>query len=201
MKLCKSPSFAITIAAALLLHGAPLPLVAQSAPATPGLGLQAVPLKVSVLTDPSVINSSKKPTPQTLSVRVERPTGEPVQNAVVVFNAPAYGATGTFLDDLKTLEVTTNAQGVATASGFRANSVPGTFAVQIKAVHGTETGFAAIQENNNLRSSGMSAKTWWIIGAVVVAGAAGGTAAALHNGGSSSSTSISAGGVTVGAPH
>ena len=191
MKLCKSSSVSLASVAVLLLQGFAPPLSAQ-VPA---------PLKVTVLAGEGVNNSPKQHVAQTLSVRVENAAGQPVSPAVVVFTAPAYGPSGTFLDDLKTLQVTTDAQGVADASGFQGNGVAGPVQIKVKAVYGTQTGMATIQQTNMASSSGISKKTWWIIGAIAVAGAAGGTAAALHGGGSSSSTSISAGGVTVGAPH
>lgn len=191
MKLCKSSSGSLASVAVLLLQGFSPPLSAQS----------AAPLKVTVLAGEGVNNSPKQHAAQMLSVRVEDAAGQPVPAAVVVFTAPAYGPSGSFLDELKTLQVTTDAQGVANASGFQGNGVAGPVQIKVKAVYGTQTGSATIQQTNMVSSSGISKKTWWIIGAIAVAGAAGGTAAALHGGGSSSSTSISAGGVTVGAPH
>jgi hypothetical protein len=176
----------------LLLHEFGLPLAAQDSQA---------PLTVSVLAGQGLVNSQKQPAAQTLSVRVADIAGQPVVGALVLFTAPNYGPGGTFLDDLKSLQVTTDAHGVALANGFHANSAPGAFAINVKAIYGTQTGFATIQESNVVAgSSGLSRRTWWIIAAVAVAGAAGGTAAALHGSGSSS-TAISPGGVTVGAPH
>jgi hypothetical protein len=189
VKICKSSPISLLSAAALLLHGLAIPLPAQD----------AGPLKVTVLTGEGVSNSPKQHTPQTLSVRVDNAAGHPVSAAVVVFTAPAYGAGGRFLDDMKALRVTTDEHGVANGSGFHSNGVPGPFVIDVKAVYGTQTGVAAIQQSNIESSSGISKKTWWIIGAIAVAGAAGG-AAAMHGGSSSSSTSISPGGATVGAP-
>jgi hypothetical protein len=192
VKLRTSSSAALATAAVLLLHGLPLPLLAQDA--------SAVPLTVTVLTAQGSVNSGKQNAAQVLTVRVDDVSGQPVAGALVLFTAPNYGASGSFLDDLKSLQVTADQHGVAVANGFHANSVAGPFEIKVKAVYGTQTGYAVIQQVNSGTSSGLSHRTWWIIAAVVVAGAAGGTAAALHSG-SGSSTSISPGGVTVGAPH
>jgi hypothetical protein len=193
VKLRTSSSAALATAALLLLHGLPFPLVAQDA--------SAAPLRVTVLTAQGSVNSAKQNAAQTLTVRVEDVSGQPVVGALVLFTAPNYGAGGSFLDNLKSLQVTTDEHGVAIANGFHANSAAGPFEIKVKAIYGTQTGYAVVQQANSGASSGLSHRTWWIIAAVVVvAGAAGGTAAALHSGGSSS-TSISPGGVTVGAPH
>jgi hypothetical protein len=176
----------------LLLNGLPFSLAAQDA--------SAVPLTVTVLTGQGVVNSRKQNAAEALTVRVDDVSGQPVSGALVLFTAPNYGPGGAFLDDLNSLRVTTDQHGTAVANGFKANSVGGPFEIKVKAVYGTQTGYAVIPQSNTGTSSGLSHRTWWIIAAVVVAGAAGGTAAALHSG-SSSSTSIGVGGVTVGSPH
>jgi hypothetical protein len=76
-------------------------------------------------------------TPQTATVNTAFATNlgatvrdkysNPVSGATVTFNAPASGASGTFAGGVDT--ATTNAQGVATAAVFTANSTAGTYTV------------------------------------------------------------------------
>jgi hypothetical protein len=62
-----------------------------------------------------------------LQVTVKDASGNPVNGAVVTFAAPVGGASGTFAGGVST--ATTNAQGVATAAVFTANSTAGTYTV------------------------------------------------------------------------
>jgi hypothetical protein len=76
-----------------------------------------------------------------LAATVKDAFGNPVAGAAVTFNAPASGAGGTFAGGVNT--ATTNAQGVATAPVFTANTTVGSYAVTATA--GTVTtspGFA-----------------------------------------------------------
>jgi protocatechuate 3,4-dioxygenase beta subunit len=90
-------------------------------------------------------------TPQTATVKTAFATnlaatvtdafGNPVAGVTVTFTAPASGASGTFAGGVNT--ATTNAQGVATAPVFTANTTAGSYTVTAKA--GTVTtnpGFA-----------------------------------------------------------
>jgi adhesin/invasin len=62
-----------------------------------------------------------------LQVTVTDASGNPVSGTVVTFTAPAGGASGTFAGGVNT--ATTNAQGVATAQTFTANSTAGSYSV------------------------------------------------------------------------
>ena len=60
------------------------------------------------------------------TVTVTDSGGDPVSNAIVVFTAPATGASGTFADSgTHITNATTNASGVATSALFTANSLAG----------------------------------------------------------------------------
>jgi hypothetical protein len=62
-----------------------------------------------------------------LQATVKDASGNPVNNALVTFAAPASGASGTFAGGVTT--ATSNAQGVATAVAFTANSTAGSYVV------------------------------------------------------------------------
>ena len=76
-----------------------------------------------------------------LAATVKDTYGNPVGGATVTFNAPASGASGTFAGGVNT--ATTNAQGVATAPVFTANTTVGAYTVTATiGTHTTSPGFA-----------------------------------------------------------
>ena len=76
-----------------------------------------------------------------LAATVKDAYGNPVGGATVTFTAPASGASGTFAGGVNT--ATTNAQGVATAPVFTANTVAGAYTVTAAVgAHTTSPGFA-----------------------------------------------------------
>jgi len=64
-----------------------------------------------------------------LQVTVTDASGNPVNPATVTFTAPASGASGTFANGANSITVPTNAQGVAAATPFTANTTAGSYAV------------------------------------------------------------------------
>lgn len=190
MKVNLSSSCRVLLASALLCLP-PAALPQQFSP---------LPLVVNVVSGEGLTNSSKSAA-ETLRVQVLTGDRQPAANALVQFQVPDTGPGGVFPDGHKTLEVTADGNGVAVANGFQPNAYAGPFDIRVTALHGSQTGFAVIHQINAGGQGRLSARRWWILaGIVVVGGAAGGVAAALHHGGSSS-TSITAGGVSVGAPH
>ncbi len=159
------------------------------------------PVSVTVIAGDDAAPRAPIRTPQQLAVRVENAQHQALSGTLVSFSLPYSGAGGVFLDGLKTLQVTTDANGIAIANGFYRNANAGPFEIRVVAMSSSQAGYATIREVNAGAHRAVSRRTWWIVaGGVVAAGAAGGTYAALRHG-KSSSTSISAGGVTVGAPH
>ena len=175
----------------LLLQGLGAPLQAQNADA-------AMPLNVVVIPGD---RADKRDVTEEFRVRVDL-GGQPVSGALVYLHAPNDGPGGSFLDDLKSLQVITNDVGMAFAPGFRPNRTAGAYDIRVIAMYQGQMGYAVIHEANEpARVAGLSHKGWWIAAGVVAGVAAGGgTYLALHHSGSPSST-ISAGGVTVGTPH
>jgi hypothetical protein len=67
------------------------------------------------------------------SVRIVDQTSRPVRGAVVVFNLPVSGTSGQFSNGAKNLSVLTDQNGTATATGLRANGIPGRLQILVTA--------------------------------------------------------------------
>lgn len=110
-------------------------------------------------------------------VEVDDEHGKPVEGATVVFTLPIQGPGGAFPSGGQTLNVTTDAQGRATAHGMRTNRVPGPFTIRVSAIYQGRSGSAAIGETNvrarrSAGAFGVSTRTWVLVGLglVVIAG-------------------------------
>ena len=86
-----------------------------------------------------------------LAATVKDTFGNPVSGATVTFNAPGSGASGSFAGGVNT--ATTNAQGLATAAVFTANTTAGTYTVTATvAALTTSPGFALTNQPGTLAS-------------------------------------------------
>ena len=154
-----------------------------------------------------VVESTTMSTPVKLlsaqppAVIVEDRTGSPVANAIVVFTAPERGAGGAFEGGSRTKTVTTDRNGKAVATGFRANGTAGTYEIQVRAQFLGETAIGTVSHTNV--SAGKSQGKLIAILAIAGAGAAGVILKAgggdSNNGGSQLPT-ISLGSSTIGPP-
>jgi hypothetical protein len=163
-------------------------------------------LNVVIVSGDGAVNNIKQHASRDGIVRVENQDHQPVSGALVLFAAPNDGPGGTFLDDLKSLQVTTDSRGIATAHGFRPNTISGPYQIKITAMYGGQTAHAAIHQTNAASTNsntglGLSGKTLLIIGGVVAAAGTVGGIVATRGGGNSAGATISPGTVTVGAPH
>jgi len=131
-------------------------------------------------------------------VRIVDQNNRPVRGAVVVFNLPVSGTSGEFSNGGKNLSLMTDQNGTATATGLRANGIPGRLQILVTASYrGANTrGFInqTVQGSGNSTtqvgrgSSGASAGSgggshtgrWIAIIAVVGGAAAGGLIADLQ---------------------
>jgi hypothetical protein len=177
-------------------------------------GQQPLPteLNVTVMAGEGATNNLRERAHQPV-VRVEDENHRPISGAAVVFILPTEGASGDF-DGSKTLVVTTDAQGVAAAHGFKTNQTPGKVVILATASYRGLTARTSITQVN---ADGPGAKGGGsrghgkliIILAAVGAAGAGGAIASMHKGSSSSAgtppsgtpISISVGSISVGAPH
>jgi hypothetical protein len=189
------------VAAAVLACG-----LAQTTAASPQAGLV-----IGVLEGEGSFNDIKRGIGRAPVVEVKDEAGRPVENAKVTFQLPDMGPSGTFGDGSRSVIVTTDKDGRATARGLRPNSIEGRFAILVTASEGGRTGRAEIMETNTLaggdasmRSAGHGKLAAFL---VTIAGAAAGGIFAATRGGSSSSTpapptptTLTTGTVSVGGP-
>ena len=168
-------------------------------------------LQILVIGGEGSINNVKQRTAREPVVEVRDRNNRPVAGAVVLFEVPRNGASGSFLGGSPTVRVTTDAQGRAAGQGFRPNQTAGSFSVQVTATYQGATAVATIHMSNALAAGAatgaVAATHGKLIGILIGVGAAAaaGTAyAATHSGGGTSNTpaapptTISAGTGTVG---
>src|SRR6476660_10550614 len=79
-------------------------------------------LQILVIGGEGSINNVKQRTAREPVVEVRDRNNRPVAGALILFEAPRNGASGTFLGGSPTLRVTTDAQGRAAGQGFRPNT-------------------------------------------------------------------------------
>jgi hypothetical protein len=172
--------------------------------ATPGLPAgdpQATPaLSITILEGEGATNNLKQRAAREVMVRVDDENHKPVAGALVIFAAPNDGPGGTFLEELKTLQVTTDSRGIAVANGFRPNTASGPFQIRVTAMYRGQSATAVVDQSNVARSGRVSGKALAIVGAVAVAATVGGVLATRGGGNDNTGTTISPGTPTVGAP-
>jgi hypothetical protein len=171
--------------------------------ALPGAGLAgeqqpaAVALNIVIVEGEGAINNPRLRTAREPIVEVQDENHKPVAGALVLFATPDHGAGATFTNGLKTLSVTTDSQGRATAQGFKPNSTAGTFQIVVTATYLGRTAQAKISQTNLKGGMGIPGKAM-IIGAVVAAGIIAGVVVATRGGGGGTSTTPTV--ITPGSP-
>lgn len=169
-------------------------------------------LKVSVVQGDGAFNDIRKKVAHEAVVEIRDENDHVVPNARVVFSAPSTGPGGSFADGQKTYIATTDAQGRATARGFKPNSTEGRFQIRVTASGVGRTGSGVVSQSNTLAGgrgfepNGGHKKTYILLG--ILGGAAvGGAVAATRGGGNPSAvvpppvpTTVSIGTITVGGP-
>src|SRR4051795_10148309 len=100
-------------------------------------------LQILVIGGEGSINNVKQRTAREPVVEVRDRNNRPVAGALILFEAPRNGASGTFIGGSPTLRVTTDAQGRAVGQGFRPNNTGGEFAIQVTATFQGLTATAA----------------------------------------------------------
>jgi len=172
------------------------------------LNAQQTPeLQILVIGGEGSINNVKQRTAREPIVEVRDRNNRPVAGAIVLFEAPRDGASGTFLGGSSSLRVTTDAQGRAVGQGFHPNNASGNFQLAVSATFQGLTAATVIHMTNTAGAGAKVVKAGGhgkLIAIVVAAGAAaaaGGAYAATHGGSNSTPaapTTISAGAGTVG---
>jgi len=88
-------------------------------------------VKVSVLAGDGQVHSLRQPRPAEIVVEVRDQNNNPVKEAIVVFQLPANGPSGTFPDDNPFATVVTDEQGRAAVRTLRPNSVAGRWEIAV----------------------------------------------------------------------
>jgi hypothetical protein len=165
-------------------------------------------LNLVVVQGEGTINQTGQRAEKYPTVRVEDADHQALSGATVVFTLPTNGASGEFAKSGKTLLITTDKQGLATAGGLKANGMPGKFLIHVNASYKGRVGRLIITEFNFGPEKSHSGGNGKLIALLALAGgaAAGGAFAALHKSSSTGASSappivLTAGSTTVGAPH
>ncbi len=166
-------------------------------------------LNIVIVEGEGAINNVKQRVNREPIVQVEDENHKPIAGAAVVFFLPNQGPSGFFANGGKSLTVTTNADGRATASAITRNNLSGQMAIRVTAAFAGQTATATITQTNVASvATGLSgtAKLLLILG--IAGGVAAGVVVATRGGSSSSNSgtpaappiTITAGTPTVGAP-
>jgi len=142
-------------------------------------------LKVVVVRGSNAANVISLPA-KPIAVRVTDRNDRPVSGATVVFTAPASGAGGDFANGTNPVIVFTDAQGLAAAPQYRANSNAGAYQILVRAAYMSQVASASIEQTNITAQKSHKA--------IIIAALAGGAAAvafAAKGGGGSSEPSSS----------
>jgi hypothetical protein len=137
-------------------------------------------LKIIVIDGEDAVNIVKKKTAVQPIVEVRDQNNLPVAGAAVIFLLPSSGPGGTFLNGSKSLNVTTNALGRASATNFSAVGA-GAFTIVVSASFRGSEGRAKISQTNYLTAAAAAA-TAAGVGDAVAAGGAGAGVAGLSTG-------------------
>jgi hypothetical protein len=152
-------------------------------------------LRITIVEGDGAINNIRQRVNREPVVQVEDENRRPIAGAVVVFFLPDQGPSGTFVNGSKTLTVTTDDMGRASARGIRFNNQVGEMQMRVTASYQGLVASAVITQNNiagpataGAAAGGMSAGTKALI-TILVIGAAAGAGAGIylgtHNGSSS----------------
>jgi hypothetical protein len=160
-------------------------------------------LQILILDGEGALNDIRQGVAREPIVQVEDENHKPVAGAVVVFTLPESGPSGSFLGGSKILTVVTDAQGKATATGLKPNTVSGQFQVRVTASYQKQTAQKAISQTNSLGAKPVPVHAFpmkaVVIGAAVAGAVVVGVVVATHSGGTNAAT-ITAGTPTFGAP-
>ena len=168
-------------------------------------------LRITVTEGEGAVHAIRQKALKDPVVQVEDENRRPITGAVVVFFLPDQGPSGEFFNGQKTLTVSANALGRATATGLRLNGVSGPMQVRATASFGGQTASTVINQfvgAAQRSSGGLSTGAKVLIFLAIAGGAAAGVVIAVggkkSSGGSTTTTVppivISPGTPTVGGP-
>lgn len=125
-------------------------------PASPlGQVAEGPALRLQIVEGEGAVNNVKSRVGREPVVRVVDRNNKPVAGAAVTFLLPQTGASGSFVGGTSMLNVITNAQGLAAATGLQANGAAGAFHINVVASFQGHTATAAIAQSNAALASGV----------------------------------------------
>ncbi len=150
-------------------------------------GMAQTALRISVVEGDGAVYEAGSRATRGITVLVADGAGSPVQGAAVTFTLPRDGAGGTFADGMKTLVLTTQADGKAAAWGMQWNHTAGEFEVRVTAAKdGARAGLVCqqyLKEKTAPQAGGSGTfqrdhhyKKWLLTGLVVGGAVVGGMA-------------------------
>jgi hypothetical protein len=157
-------------------------------------------LRIVVIEGEGARNVVQQIPPRPLIVRVEDAGNRPVAGATVVFSAPDIGPSGQFGNDARTMMVTSDQDGLASAGVFHPNSITGSYQIRVTAESQGDAATAIISQTNIQEGGG---RRKWIAVAAIVAGAVAAAFAFRNNDNGNAgpaAPTITFGGSAVGAP-
>ncbi len=168
-------------------------------------------IKIVILEGEGAINNIRQRTAREPIVQVQDENNQPVAGAVVLFTLPDRGPSGVFANGTTSTTMTTDAQGLARATGLKPNGVEGQLTIRVDASHqGART--STVITMSNAPGAGAAAGSGKVVAILAIAGgaAAGGILAATRRGRSTTTptpsatpasvTTVSAGTPTIGPP-
>lgn len=166
-------------------------LVAFSICLPPAMGQSAAPaLNITIVEGEGAINNVRQRAARETIVEITDENRKPVAGAVVIFTAPGSGPGGVFGSGSRILRVVSDQNGRAVAQGYRANSTPGEYNIEVEATHQGRQGRTLIsQRNAKIAGAGAGfGLTKLLILSAVAGGVAVGTAVAVTRGGNDRTT-------------
>jgi hypothetical protein len=163
-------------------------------------------LFINIVEGEGTLNNIKLRVNREPIVQVEDENHKPIAGAAVVFFLPTSGPSGTFANGSQTLTVTSDSLGRASATGIHPNHVTGKMQIRVSASSNGQSASAIITQSNISGANvgrGLSTTAKILIAVGVAAGVGAGVFVGLRGSGSTPPTGviITAGTVTVGAPH
>jgi hypothetical protein len=146
-------------------------LAAQTALA----GQSNVGIRVQIVQGNDARNIMEQIPATPITIRVIDRNNRAVQGATVVFTTPENGPSGDFANGLNTLRTITNEDGIAVASEYRPNEIPGTYQIRVQVDYLGEAVTSMIRQTNAAGKKSFSK----LIVILAVAGAAGAAGTAL----------------------
>lgn len=154
-------------------------------------------MNIIALEGEGAINHVRKRQPRNIIVQVRDGNRNPIEGATVHFTLPVQGPGGEFFNGAKTLSVTSDRDGRATARGFLPNSTVGKVEIRVDANRDQEEASLVVTQFNMVVSGGGGAGKWIALFTILGGAAAGGAYATTRKAPSSAATAAAPAVITI----